>query len=93
LDQEIKLVISLRFAGWIILMKVFWRYKGGEFHEIRASYGTLGMIKLEIMDMSLSLMVKYLCFLITPSNCTATGQIPNPSLKWEQSQKTDIGLI
>jgi outer membrane receptor protein involved in Fe transport len=23
---------------------------------------------------------------------TATGQIPNPSLKWEQSQKTDIGL-
>jgi hypothetical protein len=23
-------------------MKVFWRYKGGEFHEIRASYGTLG---------------------------------------------------
>jgi hypothetical protein len=26
--------------------------------KLRASYGTLGMIKLEIMDMSLSLMVK-----------------------------------
>jgi hypothetical protein len=23
-------------AGWIFLMKVFWRYKGGEFHEIKS---------------------------------------------------------
>jgi TonB-linked SusC/RagA family outer membrane protein len=81
-------------AGWIISDEGFFGdAKLVNFMKLRASYGTLGNDQIGnngyVSQLNGEATYVFDGALI---NGTATGQIPNPSLKWEQSQKTDIGL-
>jgi TonB-linked SusC/RagA family outer membrane protein len=81
-------------AGWIISDEGF--YGDGKlvnFMKLRGSYGTLGndQIPNNGYVSQLSGEATYV-FDGTLINGTASGQIPNPNLKWEEAQKFDLGL-
>jgi TonB-linked SusC/RagA family outer membrane protein len=81
-------------AGWIISDEGFYgESKLVNFMKLRGSYGTLGndQIPNNGYVSQLSGEATYV-FDGTLVNGTASGQIPNPNLKWEQAQKFDLGL-
>ncbi|MEZ7499721.1 TonB-dependent receptor [Flavobacterium sp. Arc3] len=81
-------------AGWIISDEGFYGdSKLVNFMKLRGSYGTLGndQIPNNGYVSQLSGQGTYV-FDGTLVNGTASGQIPNPDLKWEQAQKFDLGL-
>lgn len=81
-------------AGWIISDEKFYgEDKTFNFMKLRASYGTLGNDQIPNNG--------YVSFLNGEAtyvfdnaivNGTATGQTPNPDLKWEEARKFDVGL-
>lgn len=80
-------------TGWIISDEGFYGEKLVNFMKLRASYGTLGndQIPNNGYISQLGGEATYV-FDGTLVNGTATGQIPNPDLKWEEARKFDIGL-
>lgn len=81
-------------AGWILSDESFFRESDVvNFLKLRGSYGTLGNDRIRtngyISQLNGEATYVFDGALI---NGTATGQIPNPNLKWEQAQKFDVGL-
>jgi TonB-linked SusC/RagA family outer membrane protein len=80
-------------AGWIISDEGFYGDKLVNFMKLRASYGTLGNDQIPnngyISQLSGEATYVFDGALV---NGTATGQIPNPDLKWEEARKFDVGL-
>ena len=81
-------------AGWIISDEGFYgESKLVNFMKLRGSYGTLGNDQIPnngyISQLSGEATYVFDGALV---NGTATGQIPNPNLKWEEAQKFDVGL-
>ena len=81
-------------GGWVISDEDFFgTSKTINFLKFRASYGSLGndQIKnngfLSILDGEATYVLDGVLV-----NGTATGQIPNPDLKWEEAQKFDVGF-
>ncbi|RXP46498.1 TonB-dependent receptor [Lutibacter sp. HS1-25] len=80
-------------GGWIISDEGFFGdSKVVDFLKIRASYGTLGNDRIPNNGYisQLSGEAEY----VFDGNIvvgTATGQIPNPNLKWEEARKFDVG--
>jgi TonB-linked SusC/RagA family outer membrane protein len=81
-------------AGWVISDEGFYgESKLVNFLKLRASYGTLGNDQIPNNGYVglLSGEGTYV-FDGTLVNGVATGQIPNPDLKWEEAKKFDVGL-
>jgi TonB-linked SusC/RagA family outer membrane protein len=81
-------------AGWIISDEGFYgESKLVNFMKLRGSYGTLGNDQIPnngyVSQLSGEATYVFDGALV---NGTASGQIPNPNLKWEQAQKFDVGL-
>lgn len=80
-------------AGWIISDENFYGDKLVNFMKLRASYGTLGNDQIPnngyISQLSGEATYVFDGSLV---NGTATGQVPNPDLKWEEARKFDVGL-
>jgi TonB-linked SusC/RagA family outer membrane protein len=81
--------------GWIVSDEAFFGGNEGIINllKLRGSYGILGndQIPNNGYVSQLNGEATYV-FNNTISQGLATGQIPNPNLKWEQSQKFDVGL-
>lgn len=81
-------------AGWILSDESFFGNSTVvDFMKLRASYGTLGNDRIPTNGYisQLSGEATYV-FDGELTNGVATGQIPNPDLKWEEAQKFDVGL-
>ncbi|MFN7099574.1 MAG: SusC/RagA family TonB-linked outer membrane protein [Flavobacterium sp.] len=81
-------------AGWVISDEGFFgKDKLVNFMKLRGSYGTLGndQIPNNGYISQLNGEATYV-FDGTLINGLATGQIPNPNLKWEEARKFDVGL-
>lgn len=81
-------------AGWVISDEGFFgKEKLINFMKLRGSYGTLGndQIPNNGYISQLNGEATYV-FDGTLINGLATGQIPNPNLKWEEARKFDVGL-
>jgi TonB-linked SusC/RagA family outer membrane protein len=81
-------------AGWLISDESFFgESKNFNFLKLRISYGTLGNDQIP-NNGYLGLLSGEGTYVFDNSlvNGTAIGQIPNPNLKWEESQKFDVGL-
>tara|TARA_R110001583_G_scaffold74134_1_gene205543 strand:+ start:6169 stop:9207 length:3039 start_codon:yes stop_codon:yes gene_type:complete len=81
-------------AGWILSDENFFgKSTVVDFMKLRASYGTLGNDQIPtngyISQLSGEATYVFDGELI---NGVATGQIPNPDLKWEEARKFDVGL-
>ncbi len=81
-------------AGWIASDESFFP-KGNiiSFFKIRGSYGSIGNDKIG-NNGYLSLLNGEATYVIDNQlvNGTATGQIPNSSIRWEKSQKLNVGF-
>ena len=81
-------------AGWVVSDEGFFgESKTVNFLKFRASYGTLGNDQIP-NNGYLSLLTGEATY-VFDGNLTsgkATGQIPNPNLKWEEAKKFDVGL-
>ncbi|QSW89830.1 MULTISPECIES: TonB-dependent receptor [Flavobacterium] len=81
-------------AGWVVSDENFFgQPKFINFLKFRASYGTLGNDQIPNYGY-LGLLSGEATYVFDGSlvNGTATGQVPNPDLKWEEAQKFDVGL-
>ena len=81
-------------AGWVISDEGFFgEDKKINFMKLRASYGTLGNDQIPNNGYA-SLLSGEATYVFDGSlvNGTATGQIANPDLKWEEARKFDVGL-
>ncbi|WP_264565010.1 SusC/RagA family TonB-linked outer membrane protein [Flavobacterium sp. N3904] len=82
-------------AGWIISDEGFFGGDTGivNFLKLRGSYGVLGNDQIP-NNGYVSLLTGEAAYVFNGAlvNGTATGQIPNPNLKWEEAQKFDVGL-
>lgn len=81
-------------AGWVVSDEGFYGdSKFINFLKLRGSYGTLGNDQIPNNGYVglLSGEATYV-FNGVLVNGTATGQIPNPDLKWEEAKKFDVGL-
>ncbi|MBF4463769.1 TonB-dependent receptor [Flavobacterium sp. LC2016-12] len=81
-------------GGWVVSDEDFFgKSEAFNFLKFRASYGSLGndQIKNNGYRSILDGEATYV-FDGNLSNGTATGQIPNPDLKWEESKKFDVGF-
>ncbi|WP_298363740.1 TonB-dependent receptor [uncultured Lutibacter sp.] len=81
-------------AGWILSDEDFYGESSiVDFMKLRASYGTLGNDRIPTNGYisQLSGEATYV-FDGELTNGVATGQIPNPDLKWEEARKFDVGL-
>ena len=81
-------------AGWVLSDEGFYGdSKFINFLKLRGSYGTLGNDQIPNNGYVglLSGEATYV-FNGVLVNGTATGQIPNPDLKWEEAKKFDVGL-
>ncbi|KRD09907.1 SusC/RagA family TonB-linked outer membrane protein [Flavobacterium sp. Root901] len=81
-------------GGWVISEEGFFgEPKAISFLKLRASYGTLGNDQIPNYGY-LGLLTGEATYVFDGSlvNGTATGQVPNPDLKWEEAQKFDVGL-
>jgi TonB-linked SusC/RagA family outer membrane protein len=81
-------------AGWVVSEEGFFEKSDTfNFLKIRGSFGTLGNDQIPPNGYvgSLSGEATYV-FDNTLATGIAGGQIPNPDLKWEQSQKLDVGF-
>ncbi|WP_372801496.1 SusC/RagA family TonB-linked outer membrane protein, partial [Lutibacter sp.] len=81
-------------AGWILSDESFFgESKVLNFLKLRGSYGTLGNDRIPtngyISQLSGEATYVFDGALI---NGVATGQIPNPNLKWEEARKFDVGI-
>ncbi|WP_372794212.1 SusC/RagA family TonB-linked outer membrane protein [Lutibacter sp.] len=81
-------------AGWILSDESFFGKSSViNFMKLRGSYGTLGNDRIPtngyISQLSGEATYVFDGALV---NGVATGQIPNPDLKWEEAQKFDVGL-
>ncbi len=81
-------------AGWILSDESFFgKSNVVNFMKLRGSYGTLGNDRIPtngyISQLSGEATYVFDGALV---NGVATGQIPNPDLKWEEAQKFDVGL-
>lgn len=81
-------------AGWILSDESFFgESKVLNFLKLRGSYGTLGNDRIPtngyISQLSGEATYVFDGALI---NGVATGQIPNPNLKWEEARKFDVGV-
>ena len=81
-------------AGWVISDEGFYgASKLVNFLKLRGSYGTLGNDQIPNNGYISQLVVNSgYVFNGTIVTGTATGQIPNPNLKWEEAKKFDVGL-
>ncbi|WP_394775337.1 SusC/RagA family TonB-linked outer membrane protein [Flavobacterium sp.] len=81
-------------GGWIVSKEGFFGDpKAISFLKLRASYGTLGNDQIPNYGY-LGLLSGEATYVFdgTLVNGTATGQVPNPDLKWEEAKKFDVGL-
>ena len=81
-------------AGWVISDEGFFgEDKKVNFMKLRASYGTLGNDQIP-NNGYVSLLSGEATYVFNGSlvNGTATGQIANPDLKWEEARKFDVGM-
>ncbi|WP_337964918.1 TonB-dependent receptor [uncultured Flavobacterium sp.] len=81
-------------GGWVISDEGFFgESKTFNFLKLRASYGTLGNDQIPNNGF-LSLLNGEATYVFDGNlvSGVATGQIPNPKLKWEQAKKFDVGL-
>lgn len=81
-------------GGWIISKEDFFgESKFINFLKLRGSYGTLGNDQIPNYGY-LGLLNGEATYVFdgTIVNGSATGQVPNPNLKWEEAQKFDVGL-
>ena len=81
-------------AGWVISDEGFFgEDKWINFMKLRGSYGTLGNDQIPnngyVSQLSGEATYVFDDVLV---NGLATGQIPNPNLKWEEARKFDVGL-
>ncbi|MEN2412782.1 SusC/RagA family TonB-linked outer membrane protein [Flavobacterium mesophilum] len=81
-------------GGWIISKENFFgEPKAISFLKLRASYGTLGNDQIPNYGY-LGLLNGEATYVFDGAivNGSATGQVPNPNLKWEEAKKFDVGL-
>lgn len=81
-------------GGWVVSEEGFFgQPKAISFLKLRASYGTLGNDQIPNYGY-LGLLSGEATYVFDGSlvNGTATGQVPNPDLKWEEAEKFDVGL-
>lgn len=81
-------------GGWVISDEGFFgESKTFNFLKLRASYGTLGNDQIPNNGF-LSLLNGEATYVFDGNlvSGVATGQIPNPKLKWEEAKKFDVGL-
>ncbi|KAF2334967.1 SusC/RagA family TonB-linked outer membrane protein [Flavobacterium daemonense] len=81
-------------GGWIISKEDFFgESKAISFLKLRASYGTLGNDQIPNYGY-LGLLNGEATYVFDGAivNGSATGQVPNPNLKWEEAKKFDVGL-
>ncbi|MBF4491771.1 TonB-dependent receptor [Flavobacterium sp. MR2016-29] len=81
-------------GGWVVSDEGFFgESKTINFLKLRASYGTLGNDQIPNYGY-LGLLTGEATYVFdgTLVNGTATGQVPNPDLKWEEAKKFDVGL-
>ncbi|WPR73009.1 TonB-dependent receptor [Flavobacterium sp. NG2] len=81
-------------GGWVISDEGFFgENKKINFLKLRASYGTLGNDQIP-NNGYVSLLSGEATYVFDGAlvNGTATGQIANPDLKWEEAQKFDVGM-
>ncbi|WP_281234513.1 SusC/RagA family TonB-linked outer membrane protein [Flavobacterium gelatinilyticum] len=81
-------------AGWVVSDESFFgQPKTVNFLKFRASYGTLGNDQIPNNGF-LSLLTGEATYVFNGAlvNGVATGQIPNPDLKWEEARKFDVGF-
>ncbi|MBP4137717.1 SusC/RagA family TonB-linked outer membrane protein [Flavobacterium geliluteum] len=81
-------------AGWVISDEGFFgESKTISFLKLRGSYGTLGNDQIPNFGY-LALLTGEATYVFdgTLVNGIATGQVPNPNLKWEGARKFDVGL-
>lgn len=81
-------------AGWVISDESFFgQPKFLNFLKLRASYGSLGNDQIPNYGY-LGLLSGEATYVFngTLVNGTASGQVPNPALKWEAAKKFDVGL-
>ncbi|WP_428228802.1 SusC/RagA family TonB-linked outer membrane protein [Flavobacterium sp.] len=81
-------------GGWVISDEGFFgESKTVNFLKFRASYGTLGNDQIPNYGY-LGLLTGEATYVFdkTLVNGTATGQVPNPDLKWEEAKKFDVGF-
>jgi len=80
-------------GGWLISEEPFYAKDGiMNFAKIRASYGVLGNDQVP-NNGYVSLLTGEATYVFNGGlvNGVATGQIPNPNIKWEQARKFDVG--
>ncbi|SHG15826.1 SusC/RagA family TonB-linked outer membrane protein [Flavobacterium defluvii] len=81
-------------AGWVVSEEGFFGTpKFISFLKLRGSYGTLGNDQIPNYGY-LGLLTGEATYVFDGNlvNGTATGQVPNPDLKWEEARKFDVGL-
>ncbi|WP_264536930.1 SusC/RagA family TonB-linked outer membrane protein [Flavobacterium sp. N1736] len=81
-------------GGWVISDEGFFgESKTVNFLKFRASYGTLGNDQIPNYGY-LGLLNGEATYVFDKAlvNGTATGQVPNPDLKWEEAKKFDVGF-
>lgn len=81
-------------GGWVLSDEDFFGVdKKINFLKLRASYGTLGNDQIP-NNGYVSLLSGEATYVFDGAlvNGTATGQIANPDLKWEEAQKFDVGM-
>lgn len=81
-------------AGWIVSDEPFYgESKILNFMKLRASYGTLGNDQIP-NNGYLGLLGGEATYVFDGAlvNGTAVGRTPNPSLKWEEARKFDVGM-
>lgn len=81
-------------AGWVISDEGFYGdAKVVNFMKLRASYGTLGNDQIPNNGYISQLTGEgTYVFDGALATGTATGQVPNPNIKWEEARKFDVGL-
>lgn len=81
-------------GGWVVSDEEFFgQPKLLNFLKLRASYGTLGNDQIPNYGY-IGLLTGEATYVFDGAivNGTATGQVPNPDLKWEEARKFDVGL-
>ncbi|MRX39790.1 SusC/RagA family TonB-linked outer membrane protein [Flavobacterium sp. LC2016-23] len=81
-------------GGWVVSDEEFFgQPKFLNFLKLRASYGTLGNDQIPNYGY-IGLLTGEATYVFDGAivNGTATGQVPNPNLKWEEARKFDVGL-
>ncbi|MDR7211157.1 TonB-dependent receptor [Flavobacterium piscis] len=81
-------------GGWVVSDEDFFgESRAISFLKLRASYGTLGNDQIPNYGY-LGLLTGEATYVFDGAlvNGTATGQVPNPDLKWEEARKFDVGL-